>query len=609
LGQLAVGDLFDLTVEAPGWVEAVLRDVEAQPLSEEGAFLRIELARGLEVRGRVLFDVDGQPLSRVKVMHWSNTSMGGAGTILWERNRLSEMGTLREATTDAGGEFRLSGLSATAGTLFFEKRGFGRTLIVPFLPSEEPLEIRLARGAIFEGVVQEASGDPVAGARVAVRLGDLVLPEATAGSDGRYSIDDLPDGEASVEVSASGRLSCRETILLRAGERSVLDFTGAKGSILGRVTFRGEPLAGAEVTLAGRGKEGGARTTADAEGIFRFQNLAPGVHQIEADRAGVRRPFIAGARRKVEVTGGETRADLAIAGGIIAGRVVDRTTGRPVAGAEVQLQAYNQGHVEDLRFLSIFGRWAMAELRGLPAGDSRYRFEDLPRGKYFLMASRARGKPVSGWFGPLDLDPDRPPEELTLAVGGNGSVEVEIAGVPAPSLKQATWVRIRSAGGEPFGVSSAPDAEGRVVFRDIPDGRYRLEAESDRQFSTAEDLEVAGGPVARSLRLEPAAWIRLSLTGPGVEARAGTVVAIALEGDDPGWHQRAAEGNHPAEFGQKDPGTKDARYSFKTHPGRYRVRFEVRHRDSFISDPPLLTEEAEVILPPAGEAFVTLRIP
>src|SRR6185503_1515509 len=110
---------------------------------------------------------------------------------------------------------------------------------------------------------------------------------------------DLPAGEASVEVSASARISSRDTILLRAGERSVLDFLGAKGSIVGRVTFRGDPLAGAEISLAGRGKGGGALATADGEGIFRFENLAPGIYQLEAERAGLRRPFIAGARQKV----------------------------------------------------------------------------------------------------------------------------------------------------------------------------------------------------------------------------------------------------------------------------------------------------------------------
>jgi hypothetical protein len=176
-------------------------------------------------------------------------------------------------------------------------------------------------------------------------------------------------------------------------------------------------------------------------------------------------------------------------------------------------------------------------------------------------------------------------------------------------LKDATWARIQDAGGAPFAVTSAPDAGGRVVFRDLPEGRYRLEAESVQNLSTAEDLEVAGEAVARSLRLEPAAWIRLALEGSAVETRAGTVVAVALGGDDPGWHLRAAEGDHPAEYGQRDPEAKDARYSFKTRPGRYRVRFEVRRRPAFFGDPLLLAEEAEVVLPPAGEALVTLRIP
>ncbi|MGH9361402.1 MAG: MSCRAMM family protein, partial [Thermoanaerobaculia bacterium] len=417
LRQLAAGDLFDLTVVAGERVDATVRDAEARPLSEEVEPLRIELARGEEVRGRVVSAVDGEPVPGTKVTHFNDTGVGGGGSILWDRNRLRE--TLREATTDANGEFRLSGLSPSPGTLLLEKRGMARTAIVPLVPSKDPLEIRLALGAVLEGTVQEASGEPVAGARVGVRFGDLVLPGRLTAADGRYSIDDLPAGEASVEVSAFGRVSRRGTVQLREGERSVLDFSGSRGSIAGRVTSGGKPLAGAEVSLAGKQRDlGGARAVADAEGVFRFENLAPGRYQIEAERAGVRRAFLAGARQVVEVTVGEARCDLAIAAGALAGRVIDRSTGRPVAGAEVQLQTYGPESARDLPVLSVFGLWAWVESRKLPAAESRYRFEDLPPGRYLLIASRGPGEPAAGWLGPVDLDPGRPPEEMTLAVGG-----------------------------------------------------------------------------------------------------------------------------------------------------------------------------------------------
>jgi len=613
--RLASGDRFDLTVVADGYVERILSNVEAKPPSERSEPLRVELKRGEEIRGRVV-DSKGEPIVAAKVAHFNGTDvggggmMGGGGTMLSDRRRLGEVGAVRETATDDNGSFRIRGVSAGPGALLLEKRGFARTVITPLIPTGELLEIQLDAGAVLEGSVRGAAGEPVPGASVRLRLGDLVLPGAVTGEDGRYAVCDLSAGEVTVEMAVAGKTSRRAAAQLRAGERTVLDFVGSAGSIAGRVTRNGEPVAGAELSLIGlRSDLGGGRAVAGAAGEFRFENLEPGRYRVEAFRSGLRRPFLAGARREIEVGQGEVRCDLQIATGALAGRVIDSVTGQPVPAAEVQLHVWAAGGPSDEGGRTVLGGWAQSASQRLPAGESRFRFDDLSPGKYFVVAVRDSGEGSSGFLGPLETSQGPWSEDLAIVLGGPGRVDVEVVEASGGPLPDSTSVWVRRADGFPFTVGAELDGSGRAVIRGLPCGPYRLDAESDIHNPAREVIEVGEVALARTLRLDRAAWIRLSFEGPNAAKRVGFVTAVALDGGDPGWHHWTAEGNRPAEISAGDLSTPNASLSFKTRPGRYRIRFEISARGAFVFDPLLSVQEVEVFVPIGGEAVLTLSIP
>lgn len=183
-----------------------------------------------------------------------------------------------------------------------------------------------------------------------------------------------------------------------AQSRSLTGTAVIEGRVLHRRT--GEPIPRASLSLRTSDGRQGLMTTADAEGKFRFEEVAAGSYRISAERRGflrgdfgARRTFQAGSLVTVadgqEVKGVDVKLDPQ---SVLSGQVLDEY-GEPFERAQVEL----------LRFGFVQNRQQLVPVNQASTDDlGQFRIWNLAPGRYYL---RARGQ-----FRGMTLRPDIPME-------------------------------------------------------------------------------------------------------------------------------------------------------------------------------------------------------
>jgi len=154
---------------------------------------------------------------------------------------------------------------------------------------------RSIRTGVIAGTVRDSEGDPLGGALVELLGTDR---STSAGSSGRFVLDSVPAGRATVRISLPGYLPAQtelrvaddsattlEVVLVPDGQplAPVRVIGKSRGRIFGTVVdSSGAPIPGVSVGLVGtRGT-----TMTDSVGHFEFLDLAPGQYLVEARRLG-----------------------------------------------------------------------------------------------------------------------------------------------------------------------------------------------------------------------------------------------------------------------------------------------------------------------------------
>lgn len=218
------------------------------------------------------------------------------------------------------------------------------TALAPAAKKEAPPEeqgtgrifgtVRGADGRPLEGVTVRAAGMPAKRSGVVVRVKVAKDKRASGGTrtgeDGTYAIEHLAAGDYVVSAEDGAHADLQSQATLAEGESRRLDFDMTEGAkVSGHVRDgAGAPLAAIEVSSMWPERH----ATSGADGAYAIGGLDPsgGAALTAHDPSGRMGDVNRYARA------GETAADLVMrAAAQIAGRVVERKTGAPVAGAKV----------------------------------------------------------------------------------------------------------------------------------------------------------------------------------------------------------------------------------------------------------------------------------
>ncbi len=524
IDTLSPGPVNLVLVDRAGWVAPAPPPgpfgVNLEVRAGETTLHDIVLVRAASLEGRAL-DADGRPLAEAGV------SVVAAGS------------HHRSVTADAAGSFRAEGLEPGRASawiqvapppLHFQRAPPATLLLVA--GETATVELRLEEGgpaapgpSVAGRVVEDASGEPVAGARIGWSVVQAAV--AVSGPDGRFRLDGLASEGGDYAVRRDGfvegvfplppaeaRGEAEIVVRLRRSPR-------VRGSV---VDAAGAPLAGALVRvfavtdLANPSPAGGplVRFSPDAivgvdgtyalplpwdrGGVFRVEVRAPGVSTFASPDTPVER-----GRAEYVV---DVRAEAPLA---FAGRVTDGATGAPVVGADV---------VQGATVLAVTG--ADGEFR--VAGAAPRLTGGMVRATGYVSASFV--PPPSG-----------------------GRVDVAL-----PPERSITGVVRRSDGGDPGPV--AIDATGPVQgggvadgawfeVRQLPAGTYLLRVRSRERpprFPPVElaGVEAGGPPVEVTVVAEERAARRIEgvvlgpagkgVSGIRVEVRSGTEVVSLRSG-------------------------------------------------------------------------------
>ncbi len=141
--------------------------------------------------------------------------------------------------------------------------------------------------SVIGQVVDQKTATALGGATVS--LSGAATATITTSSDGRFSLSNLTAGSYALQVSKAGYVSYTNTYQLNAGQvldvstiiLSQLQATGiVRGQVIAATT--GKPLSGVIVLLNG----GAASVTTDANGLYEFVPVAPGVVTLNANILG-----------------------------------------------------------------------------------------------------------------------------------------------------------------------------------------------------------------------------------------------------------------------------------------------------------------------------------
>lgn len=497
----------DVLVLADGLAPGGRRSVDARRCGP----VQVVLRRGCDVRGRVFDLTTNEGLAGARVLAVNDLEPG------WQ-----------ETTSDAQGEFVLSGIAALPRTrllvrasgfaaahpAFSHAQGFhaGRLLADELTAGGDvECDLPMVPGAVIRGrVVSSPDGLPIAGATVCAVTdrrghGDAVASRATTDAGGRFELHGMPPGEFVVTASASGFAAlCSDADLAalidNEGEAHALgigeDMHGVTIELPRGVDVSGvvraadgSPVAAARVTWTAldasdvRHRVGldhadlGAVATSDAAGRFVLRGLP-------ADASGVLRAELGGASGGVGLAhvpaAGRGDVDVVLGGrAALRGRVID-PDGAPVGSAVVGFVPSVGG--SDLDGLAGASERVTARtdadgwfhMRGLPAGPGRVQLLAPAR---FAQVESVDLAPGAGQVCELRA-------EETLGVRGR---VLDDAGAPVVGCEVSAL--LNRDGQPPLFHAIATGSDGTFELWGLAPGEYEIRASHVDLMSEASDAD------------------------------------------------------------------------------------------------------------------------
>ncbi|MHC4959340.1 MAG: carboxypeptidase regulatory-like domain-containing protein [Planctomycetota bacterium] len=493
---------YDLFARLGGAVGS--RSFELEETTDLGV---LELARSVEIRGHV-YDAQGRPVrgAAVEAVIFPSTQTFDFSRMIESVTKPDAIGAATTSGDDGAYELRVP----KSGTFAL------RVVAAGFAPEHESarayhddverLDFYLFPGTAVSGVVVDADGNGIAGARVMVlspmemftrRVGKT---EATTDADGRFAISVVPAANMMATVRAAGYASHIEQLTLPSTDMRITLERGARLRLRTINAKDSVPIVGVAVLVNYRGGFAQGRTGAGGELVI--ENLPT---KATTAMGGQQQAFFIGGGGSVpkllSITEepkdglldlGDIQLDI---GGVVRGRVLDAATKTPLAGAGVRALG---GLDMQLQFLgsmpTLSNEAGEFELTGVPLGANLLIGQHpdyITNANPMAFAMMQMGKPLFE-EGKTEAEKDvmlvKAAELAGVVTGPNGA---PVSGaVVKVQMGQEQVILMMLGGGVPEAVT---DAAGKFLLRGLKNGLPQKLVASHRDFGSSEPLTVKPG--------------------------------------------------------------------------------------------------------------------
>ncbi|MBN1441659.1 MAG: carboxypeptidase regulatory-like domain-containing protein [Planctomycetes bacterium] len=436
--------------------------------AEPGERIRVNdlvLQLGGEVQGTVT-DMEGRPISGCMV------------TARRPQNTDISPGDDPTVQTDASGVYLIRGLEAGSIHLLFKATGYvdhvleGIQVIEGQRNYKAENNVKLDQAGIIEGRIVSRDGSPVTGAEVLVQdFADGLRQHRTISDPaGRFRIGTIESKETvNMEVRHD---EYREIAVegVKVGTRDLHVILDPLGRLRGSVVDSdGNPVM--SFTVHPQLQEGASptnrprpKTFNTTDGRFDYGGLADAAYDVH-----VRSPqYSAASVKGIRVEAGDVvdlgRIVLEL-GGIIEGRVVEKSTGRAIAGASVRI----------VQGINMFADRASADAKPLQMTreDGSFRFTGLKDGSLTVEVKHADYMPET--LSSVNTQIAETCRGIVVELGVGGEIYGAVTDETGAAQKGMT-VYLMNRGGERFNRTATADDRGAFVFRGVPPGRYLVKA-------------------------------------------------------------------------------------------------------------------------------------
>ncbi len=268
---------------------------------EIGSFVGAEVMGITETR----LDARLRPAGNSQVTGMVTNEFGNVvvGARIWINS--PSLKTTYRARSDANGFYSISGIKAgsdyqlTATVRGLYERYIRRPVAITDGGSTLDITLRSIAGGRVVGNMVDVLGEPVPSFTLLLtssKAAGRTVP-VVGDDNGYFAVDKVPEGRLTFVTRSQPRVSIRGAELTATSEvfvRLVIDW--GVHDLVGRVTdISGNPLPGVDAALTWRHEAGlilsssSRRTLTDAEGLFRFTQLGPGVHRLDLMANGYQR--------------------------------------------------------------------------------------------------------------------------------------------------------------------------------------------------------------------------------------------------------------------------------------------------------------------------------